>query len=214
MWGNASSCSSDNTDSSTRWAEFTANVTDYNPPIIFGFYEPDCFCPMSSDINDASAGLKLWNAHIKPLGAKGATLGSPSMCKQKDETWLQDFSGLSTGQELATWDVTSIHINKNSLEGVQKDVEYYASKYGKPVWVSEFACVDDVNGFVACTDQGAINTFINEAVQFFQNNASVVAFGASNGEGLGTVWPLIDQTSGKLSATGQTYLNALQTYAK
>jgi hypothetical protein len=126
------------------------------------------------------------------------------MCKQKDEDFLTPFkSQIST-----TWDVTSIHVNKNSIEGVKEDVEYYVQKYGKPVFVSEFACVDDKNGFTACTDQGQINTFINQTVAYFEGNKDVIAYGASNGEGLGTVWPLTT-SSGALSATGQAYLNAI-----
>lgn len=111
-----------------------------------------------------------------------------------------------------TWDVTSIHINKPDLAGAQADVEYYVSTYGKPVWVSEFACVDDVDGFVACTDQDIIDDFINQVVPYFENNPNVVAYGASNGEGLLDVWPLFDKATGTLSKTGQTYMNAISGY--
>lgn len=172
---------------------------------MFGFYEPDCDCPMSSNIANPSTGASNWNSLLAPLAAKGTKLGSPSMCKQKDEDWLTPFK--ETGID-ADWDVTSLHINKNTLQGAMEDVEYYVSKYGKPVWISEFACVSDNPVWTPCTNQTEIDQFINDVVPFFQNNASVVAFGASNGEGLGDVWPLFG--NGELSATGKTYLNALK----
>lgn len=206
LWGDGTSCS-DIPDDATRMSEFNTAMASSTPKLMFGFYEPDCDCPMSSNISDPSTGASKWNSYIAPLAAKGTVLGSPSMCKQKDEDWLTPFTsaGLS-----ADWDITSIHINKNTLEGAKEDVEYYASTYGKPLWISEFACVDDVNGFVACTDQTEIDTFINEVVAFFQGNDSVIAYGASNGEGLGTVWPLTDSSTGELTATGTTYINALK----
>jgi hypothetical protein len=174
---------------------------------MFGFYEPDCDCPMSSDISDPTIGAKKWNDFLAPLAKKGTKLGSPSMCKQTAENWLTPFkeAGLD-----ADWDVTNIHINVNTLAGVQKDVEYYVSKYGKKVWVSEFACVSAGNGFFnPCTDQNEINNFINEVVPWLQANESVAAYAASNGEGLGTTWPLF-HSDGSLSETGMTYLSAVK----
>jgi hypothetical protein len=53
--------------------------------------------------------------------------------------------------------------------------DHYAS-YGKPIWVTEFACVDDVNGFVPCTDQGEINSFINDIVDLFESDSRVAAY--------------------------------------
>ena len=178
---------------------------------MFGFYEPDYGCPSSSNIAPADATIA-WNTYIAPLAAD-TILGSPSMAKQKDEKWLTPFSVNSdTGASLldAPWNVTSIHINKLDLTGVQADVEYYVAKYKKPVWVSEFACVNDTNGFTPCTDQTVINDFLTSVVPWLQANESVVAYGPSNGEGLGTVWPLLNNVTGDLTATGTTYLNILQ----
>ena len=165
-------------------------------------------------------GIDSWNSLIVPLAAQGTILGSPSACKQKDETWLQEFSGKSSASDAtygsnegktlaASWNVTSIHVNKNSLQGVEEDVDYYVRTYNKPVWVSEFACVDDENGFTPCSDQGQINQFMSDVVNYFHCNKTVVAYGPSNGEGLGSTWPLIAD-NGSLSQTGTAYLSALQ----
>ena len=77
------------------------------------------------------------------------------------------------------------------------------------VVVSEFACVNDNPSWAPCTDQTQINTFINDVVSYFESNDDVVAYGPSNGNGLGDVWPLTD-SSGALTTSGQTYLNAIK----
>ncbi len=96
------------------------------------------------------------------------------------------------------------------MAGVQKDLDYYWTTYGKPMWITEFACVDDANGFTPCTDQTQINTFINEIVDLFENDSRVYAYAYSTGEGLGDVWPLWSGSG--LTASGQTYLNAISKY--
>lgn len=87
------------------------------------------------------------------------------MCKQKDEDWLQSFAQGGLDHD---WHVTSVHINKPDLDGIKEDIEYYASTYGKPIWVSEFACVHDKDSWSPCTDQNEINRFIDDAVLFLR----------------------------------------------
>lgn len=50
------------------------------PKYVLGFEEPDC--PSGSGSADMSVedGIKLWESLMAPLKAKGAKLGSPSMC--------------------------------------------------------------------------------------------------------------------------------------
>jgi hypothetical protein len=87
-------------------------------------------------------------------------------------------------------------------------------KYGKPIWVTEFACVDgkwlcfflikafhllahpvDTQGFTPCSDQQEINNFINEIVPYLQGNPNISAYAYSNGLGLGELWPLMQGNS-------------------
>lgn len=90
--------------------------------------------------------------------------------------------------------------------------------YGKPIWVTEFACVDgksayrsvtnspllteitmkDLDQFTPCTDQEEINNFINEIIPYFESNPNIFAYAYSNGEGLGDVWPLVKGDSLRL----------------
>ena len=203
LWGAAgSACSS---TSEERLNIFKSMIRKGRiPDIMFGFYEPDCSCPSSSDMSIASAAQD-WSKLLAPLAKKGTMLGSPSMCKQYDEDFLTPFQ-----QRISrTWDVTSIHINKPNVSEAKKVVEYYVQKYKRPVWVSEFACVHDQPSWEPCTDQTEINEFIRGAVKYFDGNKHVVAYGPSNGEGLGDVWPLTNG-DGELTASGKTYLAAIR----
>lgn len=200
LWGaTGSPCA----EAVNRQALFNKVIAKSTPKIMFGFYEPDCNCPDSSLMSPLIASSN-WDNLLAPLGDKGTILGSPSMCKQYDETFLTPF-----GQSIDRyWDITSIHVNKPDLAGVIKDVEYYR-KYGKPIWIQEFACVYDQDGFTACTNQTQINQFIYDAVAYFEAQPDVIAYGPSNGAGLGTVWPLTT-SAGQLSATGITYYNVVK----
>ncbi|CAD6565070.1 MAG: hypothetical protein TREMPRED_000796 [Tremellales sp. Tagirdzhanova-0007] len=203
LWGDGHTGGQD----AQRLAEFQA--LSYSPSYIMGFYEPDCYPPMSSDI-DPSTAAALWESTIVPHRTNGgSTLLSPGMCKQKDETWLTPFKNAFSNPS-SMWDITAIHVNKNSQTGVQEDIDYYWNTYGKPIWVTEFACVDDSNGFVPCTDQGEINSFINTVVPMFESDSRVYGYAYSNGEGLGDVWPM--WINGALSESGQTYINAISAY--
>ncbi|KAF7336698.1 Glyco-hydro-cc domain-containing protein [Mycena venus] len=200
LWGGGSA---DGTDAS-RLAAFE-QITQA-PQYMLGFEEPDCPSGGGSAGMSVADGVASWEKNIAPFKAKGTKLGSPSMCKQVAETWLKQFS-----QQIKTdWDFTAVHINKNNMDGVRADIEHYAG-YGKPLWITEFACVDDSSGFVPCTDQGEINDFINQIVPLFEGDSRVAAYAYSNGEGLGNVWPMTN-SNGALTESGQTYINAISKY--
>ncbi|KAG5636404.1 hypothetical protein H0H81_008178 [Sphagnurus paluster] len=199
------------------WGAGTADKTDAArlaafkkisapPPYVLAYEEPDCPPGSGSAGISVAAGVAGWESLIVPLGKKGTLTGSPSMCKQADETWLNQFKSKISVQ----WDITAIHINKNSLEGVKKDIEHYWNTYKKPIWVTEFACVNDKNGFVPCTNQAEINAFINVIVPYLESNEHVYAYAYSNGLGLGDVWPLTKGSA--LSASGKTYLAAISKF--
>jgi len=200
LWGDGQ----DDAQDAQRFAEFKALT--YTPQYVLSYEEPDCSPPWSSGV-PIGTGAQLWDQLFVPMGQKGALLGSPSMCKQADETWLTPFKGNITN---GCWDITAIHVNKNNMGGVQEDLAHYWNTYGKPIWVTEFACVDDVNGFVPCTDQNEINTFITEIVTLFEADSRVYAYAYSNGGGLGNVWPMVQ--NGQLTESGQTYLAAISKY--
>jgi len=181
------------------------NIRD-TPKYILGYEEPDC------KSGSGSAGISVWDAArtwdelVAPFGRQGSLIISPSMCKQADEDWLTPFKNAVKFD----WNITAVHINKVDMDGVRKDLDHYWNVYKKPIWVTEFACVNDVNGFVPCTDQNQINRYINDIVDLMEADSRVYAYGYSNGWGLGEVWPLTRW--GQLSDSGRTYLNAISKY--
>lgn len=172
---------------------------------MMGFYEPDWPAPYSSNMNPATAAAS-WKTTLGAM-SKDTLIGSPSMATQFNEEWLTPFMQ-ELGVTEVPWDYTCIHTNKNTSQGVMDDVGYYWWKYGKPIWVSEFSCIDDET-WVGC-DQETVYSFIPEVVDFFNTNDSVVAYGYSNGAGLGDVWPLINSVTGDLTPSGNCYLDVLQ----
>lgn len=178
---------------------------------MLGFYEPDCDCTAanqgSDGMTDVAQGVAKWQATLARLPAAfGTKLGSPSMCKQKDETWLSSFT---FDHGVNDWSFTNIHINKPNVAAAQDDIKYYYEKYGKKIWISEFACVNDQPSWSPCTDQTQIDKFINETVPAFEKDDRVIAYGPSNGMGLNTAWPMFDSSTKDLTHTGQIYLAAL-----
>ncbi|WWC92615.1 uncharacterized protein L201_007574 [Kwoniella dendrophila CBS 6074] len=195
----------DGTDS-TRLNVFKAITTA--PQYILGFEEPDCSTWGSANV-DVGTAAALWNSLIGPWKAKGSTLLSPSMCHQAADAYTGYLSAFEK-QISVPWDITNIHVNKNNMDGVKADIDYYYNTFGKPIWVTEFACVDDSTNFVPCTDQSEINNYINEIVALFEADDRVHAYAYSNGDGLGEVWPMY--RNGAVTESGQTYINAIAKY--
>ncbi|PRP88284.1 hypothetical protein PROFUN_03393 [Planoprotostelium fungivorum] len=199
LWGAGKADSGD----AKRLADFKSKVANSTPPYFLGFEEPDCKSGSGSAGMTMDDAVDLWNNWVAPMGKRGTLLGSPSMCKQADEDWLTPF-----GQRTNfNWNFTNIHINKNSMAGVKKDIDYYYKKYQKPIWVSEFACVNDYWQFTPSSNQTEINIFINQIVDLFEADSRIYAYAYSNGYGLGNVWPM--WKNGTLSESGRTYLNAI-----
>lgn len=145
LWGNGHTGGQD----SGRLSEFQS--LSYSPKYIMGFYEPDCYPPMSSDLDPdsgescldrisnaslMSAAAALWKSTIVPhRNNGGSVLISPGMCKQKDETWLTPFKNAIGDNNM--WDVTAVHINKLNAESAKQVIDHYWNTYQKPIWVTE-----------------------------------------------------------------------------
>lgn len=109
LWGAGTM---DGTDAS-RLTEFKALSS--TPSYIIGPEEPDCSTYGSAGF-DVATGVALWDSLMAPKGASGSVLLSPSMCKQAAESgWLGPFSQQISRQ----WDITNVHINKNSADGIK-----------------------------------------------------------------------------------------------
>ncbi|TYJ55949.1 hypothetical protein B9479_003334 [Cryptococcus floricola] len=201
IWGSGSA---DSTDAS-RLSVFSAITS--TPSYIIGFEEPDCDAGSGSSGFDVATGIALWDSLVAPHGDAGSVLVGPSMCKQAAESgWLSPFLSAVTRKP----DVMNIHVNKNSAAGINTDIDHYWNTYGLPIWVTEFACVDDSSSFIPCTDQSEINTFIQTAVDIFENDYRIAGYAYSNGDGLSDAWAMVK--NGALSESGQTYLAAISKY--
>ncbi|KAL0250524.1 hypothetical protein I308_102702 [Cryptococcus tetragattii IND107] len=179
----------------------------HTPSYIIGFEEPDCAAGSGSSGLDVATGIALWDSLVAPKGEAGAILVGPSMCKQAAESgWLGPFmEGVSRKP-----DIMNIHVNKNSAAGIMTDIDHYWNTYGLPIWVTEFACVDDSTNFIPCTDQDEINAFIHTAVDIFETDSRIAGYAYSNGYGLSENWMMVKD--GQLSESGQTYLAAISKY--
>ncbi|WWC89405.1 uncharacterized protein L201_004329 [Kwoniella dendrophila CBS 6074] len=192
-------------DDASRLAAF--KDMNYVPQYIIGFEEPDCPAGSGSAGMDVNTAISIWNQYVVPKGEAGSILVGPSMCKQAAESgWLGPFMAGVTRKP----DIMNIHVNKNSAAGINADIDHYYNTYGLPIWVTEFACVDDSTAFIPCTNQAEIDSFIHTAVDIFESDSRIAGYAYSNGYGLGDVWPMV--SNGQLTASGQTYLAALSKY--
>ncbi|CZT20274.1 uncharacterized protein RCC_06132 [Ramularia collo-cygni] len=180
------------------------------PQYLLTWNEPDCTGRDTSANMNIKDGYQKWNQYVAPYGDKGALLGSPAMCLQKDEAWLKRFVQKPLDHQ---FDFTAIHVYKPDMDGVRADIDYYWKTYGKPIWVTEFACVYDQNNFKACEDQGQINQWIRDVVDLFQGDDRVRAYAYTDGGGLGKAWLPTNSAGTALSESGRTYLNAISKYA-
>jgi hypothetical protein len=203
LWGDGQNGDED----AKRFKEFQAGIPQ--PQYLLGFNEPDCTGRDTSANMNIKNGYQYWNQYIAPKGNSGALLGSPSMCLQKDEAWLKRFVMKPLDR---SFDFTAIHVYKPDMAGVRADIDYYWNQYGKPIWVTEFACVYDQDNFTPCTDQGQINQWIRDVVNLFEGDGRVKAYAYTDGGGLGKAWLPTNSAGTALSESGRTYLGAIRKY--
>lgn len=211
LWGDGSLGNDQLNQDGPRFAAFEALAPQSDIKFVMGFEEPDCAAnggTSGSSGLDVDTAAKIWDQQMKRFKDAGALLISPSMCKQSDETWLKEFQSKIS----IPWDITNVHINKPNRDGVFAVLEHYKS-YGKPMWVSEFACVNDSPSWNPVEDIGQIKQYISDTVNALQAHPDVVAYAFSNGAGLGNTWKLVDYSGGPLSEAGKAYLDAVSQYA-
>ncbi|GMK58538.1 hypothetical protein CspeluHIS016_0505700 [Cutaneotrichosporon spelunceum] len=202
LWGNGHRGSVQN--DAARFRQFTSTWSASNPPkYVLGFNEPDCTSGESASMSVGES-VTAWNQYLAPLGNAGSLLVSPAMCAQLHESFLTPFT-----QQISTpYDVVAVHIFKPDIAQVRAVLDYFWNKYGKPMWVTEFGCVYDQNGFNGCWDQGQAVQFMKDAVATFQNDGRVYAYAPTD---VGNAWTMTSGT--QLTEVGKAYLNAVRQYA-
>ncbi|MET1156012.1 glycosyl hydrolase [Arthrobacter sp.] len=101
---------------------------------LLGFNEPDH--PGQSDMSVASA-IDHWPA----LEASGLRLGSPSPVQAHGD-WLKEFMERAASKDLRVDFITMHSYASPNSESFLEDVQKLYDRYGKPIWITEYAVAD------------------------------------------------------------------------
>lgn len=173
---------------------------------VAGFNEPDFSGSGSSGFIDPKAAAAAWDAYLAPHGRAGAKLISPSCAKQADETWMKPFLAAVQYQP----DIIAVHIFVNNTDLLKNDLNHYA-QYGKPMMITEFACID-YQGQTKYCDQGRTNALIQAAVPIFENDDRVIGYALSdayNGPHAYLTTAYTGARVASLTTTGSVYLSLI-----
>ncbi|CBQ72029.1 conserved hypothetical protein [Sporisorium reilianum SRZ2] len=189
------------------WARFEAfkKLKPGSSPFVMGFNEPDFSGSGSSGKISPEDAASAWEQYLAPHARAGAKLISPSMAMQKDETWMAPFLKAVKTQP----DIIAVHIFQDNMDGVKGVLDHYA-QYGKPMWITEFACINYQGPSPVYCDQSKVDSMLNQMVQLFESDSRVAAYSVSdaNNGPFGDLTP--NQAGQSLSATGKSYLASVQ----
>jgi hypothetical protein len=104
-------------------------------PYVLGMNEPNE--PGQSNMN-AADGAALWKEHIEPTKALGYQLITPATSSNPNGlTWVTDFMNACQG---CTFDKVAIHWYDTDIEAFKTYVNKWHDTFGKPIWITEYAC--------------------------------------------------------------------------
>ncbi|CDS01946.1 uncharacterized protein SPSC_03065 [Sporisorium scitamineum] len=194
-------------DHDDDWARFEAfkKLKPGSAPFVMGFNEPDFSGSGSSGKISPQDAAAAWDQYLGPHAKAGAKLISPSMAMQKDETWMAPFLEAVKTQP----DIIAVHIFQDNMDGVKGVLDHYA-QYGKPMWITEFACINYQGPSPVYCDQSKVDSMLWQMVQLFESDSRVAAYSVSdaNNGPYGDLTP--NQAGQSLSATGKSYLASVQ----
>lgn len=120
---------------------------------------------------DIWTGASYWRQYVLPLRNKGYRLGSPATTSAPDGLpWLQDWTNQLGDNEKP--DFYTLHWYGTSGQDFIDYVNKAIGLWGKPVWITEFACTDFNNQGWECDTMA----FANQVVPFLDNNGMVEAY--------------------------------------
>lgn len=194
----------DHDDDVARFQAFQ-KVVPGSAPFVMGFNEPDFKGQGSSGVMTTSEAADAWEKYIAPHGKAGAKLISPSMAMQKDEKWLAPFIQAVDTKP----DIIAVHIFQDNMDGVKGVLDHFAT-YGKPMWITEFACINYQGPAPVYCDQDKTDSMIASMIELFQGDDRVAAYSYSDAYN-GPNSPLTPNHDMKsLSTTGQAFLDAVK----
>jgi len=186
--------------------DFTNNILNTqaqgSPANVLSFNEPDQTGQSAMAVGDA---ISAWWQYMEQL--KYARKGSPAVTNGPTGlAWLKSFmEGCST----CNIDFVCIHYYGTNAADFESVVSGLWADYGKPIWVTEWACQDYSGNNQQC-DQGAINAFLSTTQNWLENQSYVERyawFGAltSFPSGFNSLNALMD-SNGNINALGNQYI--------
>ena len=179
------------------------------------FNEPEITSQANLSVADAVA---LWTQYVLPAKAKfGFRLGSPGMSSDpaKGKPWLQEFLAALEQQQQQKGGVDGDGIDFIVVHWYGTQVEQLASflgdmhqTFGKPLWLTEFACTSMRADAPVTT--GQVEEFVKQALPFLDGCEFVeryAYFGAmkSVGDWVGEASCLHGKDGAGLTAVGKLY---------
>jgi Glycosyl hydrolase catalytic core len=140
---------------------------------LLGFNEPNFGAQANLTPEQAAAA---WPKLEEIARARNLELVSPAPnycggnCNQTDPfAWLDAFFAACRGCKV---DYVAFHWYACSIEALKSIVGKYESKYGKPVWITELACLDDPGDHSAAGQRA----YMDKAVAFLESDPQVFRY--------------------------------------
>ena len=167
---------------------------------LLGFNEPD---PSSQSNMSVATAIANWHS----LTSKCTNIGSPATAGNPLTTgsWLTSFMNNNPKPKV---DFVCVHWYKGcDVAKFKSDMTAIIAKYGKPIWITEFApqTVSSSTSNPTKYSQTQVNAFINSVVPWMESNPMIIKYAWHNSKS-GT--SAIFTTTGQLTATGITYRDA------
>eukprot|EP01113_Clastostelium_recurvatum_P009481 TRINITY_DN14569_c0_g1_i5.p1 TRINITY_DN14569_c0_g1~~TRINITY_DN14569_c0_g1_i5.p1 ORF type:complete len:169 (-),score=27.73 TRINITY_DN14569_c0_g1_i5:54-527(-) len=140
----------------------------------------------------------LWRQHLQPLKGQGKRLGAPAVTSAPSgKPWLQQFIQICGAA--CTIDFIPIHWYGSDSNAFKSYVTEMHNTFNKPIWVTEWACVEYAPPTCTQTD---VDNFMAATTSFLESQSSWLErfawFGAM--KKLGNV----SRTNALLTADGQS----------
>jgi hypothetical protein len=100
---------------------------------------------------DAHYAVQLWKQYLQPLHNQGYTLISPACTNAPSgKTWMTTFMTACTG---CTVDAIATHFYGTSADALIAHVTDLHNTFGRPIWVTEYACQNFSGGAQCSMDE-------------------------------------------------------------
>mgnify|MGYP001222864406 CR=1 FL=1 len=121
---------------------------------------------------NAQEGAKLWRQYIQPLASQGYRLISPAPTNgPSGEGWLKEFFSACSG---CTVDGVATHFYGTDAEALIGHINRYHQVFGRPIWLTEFACQNFGGGAQCSRDQ--VFAFMKRTTQYMDSQGWVALY--------------------------------------